>query len=209
VDREVERIKDEAAERLREAFYTDGLLSQFRRTAGEGFREAFDVVFQDAMILTEPGKAEQVPSSTHPKARARLQAAERERERLRIELQEAHRSLSKLTNDPDFHEDIREKWSSIAFWRSKAEAAEAALATAEQRAERAERQARVKEDARAAVFKSWREAEAQLDQAREALERIASGKLPMKDAQAHDWISEAKNLAREALASPPEGEKDG
>jgi hypothetical protein len=155
VDREVERIKDEAAERLREAFYTDGLLSQFRRTAGEGFREAFDVVFQDAMILTEPGKAEQVPSSTHPKARgmkdeageqervtvelaydqadevlrlypsARLQAAERERERLRIELQEAHRSLSKLTNDPDFHEDIREKWSSIAFWRSKAEAAEA------------------------------------------------------------------------------------
>jgi hypothetical protein len=71
VDREVERIKDEAAERLREAFYTDGLLSQFRRTAGEGFREAFDVVFQDAMILTEPGKAEQVPSSTHPKARAR------------------------------------------------------------------------------------------------------------------------------------------
>jgi DNA repair exonuclease SbcCD ATPase subunit len=153
--------------------------------------------------------------------RHRLQAAERERERLRIELQEAHRSLSKLTNDPDFHEDIREKWSSIAFWRSKAEAAEARATQLEAEFGHLRDQPIIYgSEAKKAAEAEARatQAEAELAKARQEFNRFGDSELwkikavaaearaTQAEADVAYWMKRATDVE---FPSPPEGEKDG
>lgn len=54
---EAQRIKEEALERVRNAFYTDGLLAQ-HRGSDPSFDSDFDAVFEDVVLAAEPGKAE-------------------------------------------------------------------------------------------------------------------------------------------------------
>ena len=58
VKREVERIRTEALQRVRQAFYTDGRLARHYSAHGDAFTADFDAVFEDVMLAAEPGKAE-------------------------------------------------------------------------------------------------------------------------------------------------------
>jgi len=64
----VERIREEALQRVRKAFYTGGLLALPRTASPDEFRAAIRTVFGDVMLAAEPGQAERAANRLLRKA---------------------------------------------------------------------------------------------------------------------------------------------